>query len=97
MELIDLVEDSQQNVVNLRNLLIPALLFPQTDDIGEIARKTQNLPKENALRQRVVVFTQGKDDTVATVGRLFLFSLPFAWFCSYFRTSAKEKNKQKST
>uniref|UniRef100_A0A665XAD2 Adenosine kinase n=1 Tax=Echeneis naucrates TaxID=173247 RepID=A0A665XAD2_ECHNA len=37
-------------------------------DIAEIARKTQNLPKENAKRQRVVVFTQGKDDTVATVG-----------------------------
>lgn len=41
----------------------------QTDDIAEIAKKTQNLPKENDKRQRVVVFTQGKDDTVATVGR----------------------------
>uniref|UniRef100_A0A7N6AWZ4 Adenosine kinase n=1 Tax=Anabas testudineus TaxID=64144 RepID=A0A7N6AWZ4_ANATE len=39
-----------------------------TDDIAEIAKKTQNLPKENMKRQRVVVFTQGKDDTVATVG-----------------------------
>uniref|UniRef100_A0A3P9HFD6 Adenosine kinase n=1 Tax=Oryzias latipes TaxID=8090 RepID=A0A3P9HFD6_ORYLA len=39
----------------------------ETDDIAEIARKTQNLPKENTRRQRVVVFTQGKDDTVATV------------------------------
>ncbi|XP_032358514.1 adenosine kinase isoform X1 [Etheostoma spectabile] len=40
----------------------------ETDDIAEIAKKTQNLPKENKKRQRVVVFTQGKDDTVATVG-----------------------------
>uniref|UniRef100_A0A3B3Y109 Adenosine kinase n=1 Tax=Poecilia mexicana TaxID=48701 RepID=A0A3B3Y109_9TELE len=39
-----------------------------TDDIAVIAHKTQNLPKENAKRQRLVVFTQGKDDTVATVG-----------------------------
>lgn len=51
------------------------LLFLQTDDIAEIARKTQNLPKYNTKRQRVVVFTQGKDDTVATVGRPFLFFL----------------------
>uniref|UniRef100_A0A671YLJ0 Adenosine kinase n=1 Tax=Sparus aurata TaxID=8175 RepID=A0A671YLJ0_SPAAU len=40
----------------------------ETDDIAEIAKKTQNLPKDNTKRQRVVVFTQGKDDTVATVG-----------------------------
>uniref|UniRef100_A0AAQ5X7S0 Adenosine kinase n=1 Tax=Amphiprion ocellaris TaxID=80972 RepID=A0AAQ5X7S0_AMPOC len=40
----------------------------RTDDIAEIAKKTQNLPKENTKRQRVVVFTQGKDDAVATVG-----------------------------
>ncbi|XP_037547400.1 adenosine kinase b isoform X3 [Nematolebias whitei] len=40
----------------------------ETDDIAEIANKTQNLPKENKKRQRVVVFTQGKDDTVATIG-----------------------------
>ncbi|MED6249306.1 hypothetical protein ATANTOWER_012210 [Ataeniobius toweri] len=39
----------------------------ETDDIAVIAHKTQNLPKENAKRQRLVVFTQGKDDTVATV------------------------------
>lgn len=47
--------------------------FLQTDDIAEIANKTQNLPKENTKRQRVVVFTQGKEDTVATVGRPSLF------------------------
>ncbi|XP_068161166.1 adenosine kinase-like isoform X2 [Antennarius striatus] len=40
----------------------------ETDDIAEIAKKTQNLPKVNTKRQRVVVFTQGKDDTAATVG-----------------------------
>ncbi|KAM6897367.1 adenosine kinase-like [Xenentodon cancila] len=39
----------------------------ETEDIAEIAKKTQNLPKENTKRQRVAVFTQGKDDTVATV------------------------------
>uniref|UniRef100_A0A3Q3KRL7 Adenosine kinase n=1 Tax=Monopterus albus TaxID=43700 RepID=A0A3Q3KRL7_MONAL len=50
-----------------------ALLYFQTDDIAEIAKKTRNLPKENTKRQRVVVFTQGKDDTVATVG--FLYAL----------------------
>lgn len=42
--------------------------FSQTDDIAEIAKTAQNLPKENTKRQRTVVFTQGKDDTVATVG-----------------------------
>ncbi|XP_064321035.1 adenosine kinase isoform X1 [Phalacrocorax carbo] len=36
----------------------------ETEDIKEIARKTQALPKVNAKRQRIVVFTQGKDDTV---------------------------------
>lgn len=40
----------------------------ETDDIAEIAKKAQYLPKENTKRQRMVVFTQGKDDTVATVG-----------------------------
>ncbi|KAM8877748.1 adenosine kinase-like isoform 1-T1 [Synchiropus picturatus] len=40
----------------------------ETDDIADIAKKTQNLPKDNTKRQRVVVFTQGKDDTAATVG-----------------------------
>uniref|UniRef100_A0A3P8VKI5 Adenosine kinase n=1 Tax=Cynoglossus semilaevis TaxID=244447 RepID=A0A3P8VKI5_CYNSE len=43
----------------------------ETDDIAEIAKKTQNLPKENDKRQRVVVFTQGKDDTVATKVTMF--------------------------
>ncbi|CAG5905563.1 unnamed protein product [Menidia menidia] len=40
----------------------------ETDDIAEIAKKTQTLPKENRKRQREVVFTQGEDVTVATVG-----------------------------
>uniref|UniRef100_A0A803TAS7 Adenosine kinase n=1 Tax=Anolis carolinensis TaxID=28377 RepID=A0A803TAS7_ANOCA len=35
-----------------------------TEDIKEIAKKTQALPKVNLKRQRVVVFTQGKDDTI---------------------------------
>uniref|UniRef100_A0AAQ5X0V4 Adenosine kinase n=1 Tax=Amphiprion ocellaris TaxID=80972 RepID=A0AAQ5X0V4_AMPOC len=43
----------------------------ETDDIAEIAKKTQNLPKENTKRQRVVVFTQGKDDAVATKVTMF--------------------------
>uniref|UniRef100_A0A6Q2YK47 Adenosine kinase n=1 Tax=Esox lucius TaxID=8010 RepID=A0A6Q2YK47_ESOLU len=33
----------------------------ETEDIEEIAKKTQALPKVNMKRQRVVVFTQGKD------------------------------------
>uniref|UniRef100_A0A3Q2X6N2 Adenosine kinase n=1 Tax=Haplochromis burtoni TaxID=8153 RepID=A0A3Q2X6N2_HAPBU len=35
-----------------------------TKDIKEIARKAQALPKDNKKRQRVVVITQGKDETV---------------------------------
>lgn len=41
----------------------------QTEDVGEIAKKVQNLPKVNKNRQRIVVFTQGKDDTIATIGK----------------------------
>lgn len=44
------------------------LFFPQTEDIKEIARKTQSLPKENKKRQRIVVFTQGKEATVMAKG-----------------------------
>uniref|UniRef100_A0A3Q3B821 Adenosine kinase n=1 Tax=Kryptolebias marmoratus TaxID=37003 RepID=A0A3Q3B821_KRYMA len=33
-------------------------------DIKEIAKKAQALPKVNKKRQRIVVFTQGKDETV---------------------------------
>ncbi|KAG7279584.1 hypothetical protein CRUP_034172 [Coryphaenoides rupestris] len=40
----------------------------KTKDIDEIASLCQDLPKENQKRRRVVVFTQGKDPTVATVG-----------------------------
>ncbi|KAJ8248431.1 hypothetical protein GJAV_G00241950 [Gymnothorax javanicus] len=36
----------------------------ETEDIEEIARKAQNLPKENKRRKRVIVFTQGKEGTV---------------------------------
>ncbi|XP_019357928.1 PREDICTED: adenosine kinase isoform X1 [Gavialis gangeticus] len=36
----------------------------ETEDIEEIARKTQALPKVNPKRQRIVVFTQGKDNTI---------------------------------
>ncbi|XP_073209262.1 adenosine kinase isoform X8 [Lepidochelys kempii] len=36
----------------------------ETEDIKEIAQKAQALPKVNPKRQRIVVFTQGKDDTV---------------------------------
>jgi len=35
-----------------------------TKDIEEIAKKAQALPKVNKKRQRVVVFTQGKDGTI---------------------------------
>uniref|UniRef100_A0A8C3P4I8 Adenosine kinase n=1 Tax=Chrysemys picta bellii TaxID=8478 RepID=A0A8C3P4I8_CHRPI len=36
----------------------------ETEDIKEIAQKTQALPKVNPKRQRIVVFTQGKEDTI---------------------------------
>ncbi|XP_076980982.1 adenosine kinase isoform X2 [Tamandua tetradactyla] len=39
-----------------------------TEDIKEIARKTQALPKVNLKRQRIVIFTQGKDDTIMATG-----------------------------
>uniref|UniRef100_A0A672JIG7 Adenosine kinase n=1 Tax=Salarias fasciatus TaxID=181472 RepID=A0A672JIG7_SALFA len=39
-----------------------------TTDIKEIAKKAQALPKVNKKRQRIVVLTQGKDDTVMAHG-----------------------------
>ncbi|XP_061600790.1 adenosine kinase isoform X1 [Cololabis saira] len=36
----------------------------KTEDIKEIAKKAQALPKVNTKRKRIVVFTQGKEDTV---------------------------------
>nr|XP_033797665.1 adenosine kinase isoform X2 [Geotrypetes seraphini] len=46
----------------------------ETEDIKEIARKTQALPKVNTKRQRVVVFTQGQHDTImATVDEVVAF------------------------
>ncbi|CAJ1067542.1 adenosine kinase isoform X2 [Xyrichtys novacula] len=35
-----------------------------TEDVKEIAKKAQALPKVNTKRQRIVVLTQGKDETV---------------------------------
>ncbi|XP_053495618.1 adenosine kinase b isoform X1 [Ictalurus furcatus] len=40
----------------------------ETDDIEEIAHRVKLLPKVNKNRQRIVVFTQGQYDTIATVG-----------------------------
>uniref|UniRef100_A0A8C9S0U1 Adenosine kinase n=1 Tax=Scleropages formosus TaxID=113540 RepID=A0A8C9S0U1_SCLFO len=40
----------------------------ETEDIEEIAKKAQSLSKENKKRQRIVVFTQGKDGTIVTKG-----------------------------
>ncbi|XP_058242072.1 adenosine kinase isoform X3 [Hemibagrus wyckioides] len=40
----------------------------ETEDIEEIAKKTQSLAKENKKRQRIVVFTQGKEGTVMAKG-----------------------------
>ncbi|XP_006835988.1 PREDICTED: adenosine kinase isoform X4 [Chrysochloris asiatica] len=36
----------------------------ETEDIKEIARKTQALPKVNSKRPRIVIFTQGREDTI---------------------------------
>lgn len=48
----------------------------ETEDIKEIARKTQALPKVNSKRQRVVVFTQGSDDTImATESEVTAFAV----------------------
>lgn len=56
-------------------MLLDVSLSYQTEDIKEIARKAQALPKANLKRQRVVVFTQGKDDTIMATGTSFLFIL----------------------
>lgn len=40
----------------------------ETEDIEEIAKKAQSLSKVNKKRQRIVVFTQGKEGTVMTKG-----------------------------
>ncbi|KAK0153631.1 Adenosine kinase [Merluccius polli] len=40
----------------------------ETEDIEELAKKTQALDKENKKRKRVVVFTQGKDRTIMAQG-----------------------------
>ncbi|KAM5236790.1 adenosine kinase isoform 1-T1 [Ctenodactylus gundi] len=46
----------------------------ETEDIEEIARKTQALPKVNSKRQRIVIFTQGREDTVmATESEVIAF------------------------
>uniref|UniRef100_A0A8D2CW78 Adenosine kinase n=1 Tax=Sciurus vulgaris TaxID=55149 RepID=A0A8D2CW78_SCIVU len=48
----------------------------ETKDIKEIARKTQALPKANSKRQRIVIFTQGKDDTImATENEVTAFAV----------------------
>lgn len=38
-----------------------------TKDVGEIARRLAELPKENRERKRVVVVTQGTEETVVAV------------------------------
>ncbi|XP_036121059.1 adenosine kinase isoform X3 [Molossus molossus] len=48
----------------------------ETEDIKEIAKKTQALPKVNLKRQRVVIFTQGSDDTImATESEVTAFAV----------------------
>ncbi|XP_056292254.1 adenosine kinase isoform X1 [Pseudoliparis swirei] len=42
-----------------------------TEDIKEIAKKAQALPKDNKKRQRIVVLTQGKDDTAMCLSDKF--------------------------
>jgi adenosine kinase len=39
-----------------------------TQDIAEIALKTAALPKKNTTLPRIVVFTQGSDETVVATG-----------------------------
>ncbi|XP_007467562.1 PREDICTED: adenosine kinase isoform X4 [Lipotes vexillifer] len=48
----------------------------ETEDIKEIAKKTQALPKVNSERQRIVIFTQGRDDTIlATESEVTAFTV----------------------
>ncbi|XP_048964770.1 adenosine kinase isoform X6 [Canis lupus dingo] len=48
----------------------------ETEDIKEIARKTQALPKVNQKRQRIVIFTQGREDTImATESEVTAFAV----------------------
>lgn len=47
----------------------------QTEDIEEIAKLAQSLSKVNKKRQRIVVFTQGKEGTVMTKGAWVSFLL----------------------
>nr|XP_055181502.1 adenosine kinase isoform X3 [Nyctereutes procyonoides] len=48
----------------------------ETEDIKEIARKTQALPKVNQKRQRIVIFTQGREDTImATENEVTAFAV----------------------
>lgn len=51
----------------------------QTKDIKEIAKKAQALPKVNKKKQRIVVLTQGKDETAMALGKVFL-SLCYSYF-----------------
>ncbi|XP_037320770.1 adenosine kinase isoform X1 [Pungitius pungitius] len=45
----------------------------ETEDIKEIAKKAQALPKVNTKRQRIVVLTQGKDETVCQSDKVETF------------------------
>ncbi|CAI9177673.1 adenosine kinase isoform X1 [Muntiacus reevesi] len=48
----------------------------ETEDIKEIARKAQALPKVNSKRQRIVIFTQGREDTIlATESEVTAFAV----------------------
>ncbi|XP_040591910.1 adenosine kinase isoform X2 [Mesocricetus auratus] len=48
----------------------------ETKDIKEIAKKAQALPKVNSKRQRTVIFTQGREDTVvATENEVMAFAV----------------------
>jgi adenosine kinase len=41
----------------------------ETKDVKEIAKKIAQLPKKNSNKQRIVVFTQGTDPTIAAVAK----------------------------
>ena len=49
-------------------LAIFYFVFFQTEDIKEIALKAAALDKVNKERERIVVFTQGKDATIVASG-----------------------------
>ena len=44
------------------------IYFIQTTDVEEIALRIEKLPKENKLRPRIVIITQGHEPVICATG-----------------------------